>query len=122
MRNSLTMLRKNSILILFSVIFWVGCGTPKERAVSIEKQSGPKLLTVVIQEMVFIPAELYVNDGDTVMWINKDIVTHNIMEETNKEWSSSPLAAGQSWKMVVNKNADYFCSLHPVMKGKLILK
>lgn len=120
MISSLKILKIN-ILISFSLLL-IGCGTPEERAASIEKQEGTKLFTVIIQQMVFTPAELYINAGDTVLWINKDIVTHNITEEATKEWSSSPLAAGQSWKMVVSKNTNYFCSLHPVMKGKLILK
>lgn len=120
MKSSSTM--RSSILVFVFFILLAGCGTPEERAVSIEKQQGPKLVTILIQQMVFNPAELYINDGDTVMWVNKDMVTHNIMEEANKEWSSSPLASGQSWKLVVNKSADYFCSLHPVMNGKIILK
>ena len=120
--KSIFTLHVNNILIVLLLFFGVGCSSPEERAEQIEKAADPKLVTVLIEQMKFTPAELYVNAGDTVMWINKDIVDHNIMEETNKEWSSSLLQRGKSWKMVVNKNADYFCSIHPVMKGKLILK
>jgi plastocyanin len=109
-------------LILSLLFFWVGCSSPEERAKAVEEHAGPKLVTVLIEQMQFTPAELYINKGDTVMWTNKDIVDHNIMEETNKEWSSSILQRGKSWKMIVNKSDDYFCSIHPVMKGKLILK
>lgn len=109
-------------LILFSFICFISCGTPEERAMKLELQSGPKTDTIIIHQMQFDPAGIYVKAGDTVVWKNNDIVTHNITEETSKEWTSSALPAGQSWKMVVEKSADYFCSLHPVMKGKLILK
>jgi plastocyanin len=72
--------------------------------------------------MKFQPAELTVNKGDTVIWTNHDIVTHDVTEEKDKLWTSGPLASGQSWSMVVNNSADYYCSIHVVMKGKLIVK
>jgi plastocyanin len=71
--------------------------------------------------MKFQPAQLTVSIGDTVMWINKDIVTHNVTEEKNATWASPPLPFGATWKMAVTQNADYYCSIHITMKGKLIV-
>lgn len=108
--------------ILLSIIFLVSCTTPEERAKAAEKKAGSKSFTVVIQQMQFTPAEIAVNEGDTVIWINRDIVDHNVTEEKNKEWSSSTLPPGKSWNMIVIKDADYLCTIHPVMKGKLTVK
>jgi len=77
--------------------------------------------TVEIKQMKFQPDELELHKGDTVLWINKDITDHDITEETNKAWTSSRLSMGKSWSKVVTESADYFCSLHVVMKGKLII-
>ena len=121
MRSTLVQSLK-SILLPLLLFFLIGCATPEQRAKEIELSAGPKVITVSIQQMQFVPAEVYVNEGDTVMWINNDIVDHNIMEETNKEWSSSLLQRGKSWKIDVHKNANYFCSIHPAMKGKIIPK
>ena len=117
-----TMVTKSSILIIFLLVLFAGCASPEERAKSIEKKEEPKAFTVLIEQMKFVPAEIYANEGDTVNWINKDIVDHNVTEEANNAWSSAPLGPGKSWKMVIHKNADYFCSIHPVMKGKIFLK
>lgn len=68
--------------------------------------------------MQFQPAELTINKGDTVIFVNKDIVDHDATE-VNKAWSSPPLAMGESWKWVATKSADYYCSIHLVMKGKI---
>lgn len=77
---------------------------------------------VDIKQMQFQPAALTVAQGDTVIWTNHDIVTHDVTEEKNKLWTSGPLDPGKSWSMVVDKGADYYCSIHVVMKGKLIVQ
>lgn len=78
--------------------------------------------TVEIKQMKFQPNELKLHSGDTVLWINKDITDHDVTEETRKAWTSSKLSMGKSWSKVVTESADYFCSIHVVMKGKLIIE
>jgi plastocyanin len=79
----------------------------------------PKVHTVEIKNMQFVPANLVVKKGDTVLWINKDIMAHDVTEQTTKSWSSSAIPSGGTWKMAVNADADYYCSIHVVMKGKV---
>jgi len=81
-----------------------------------------KLYTVEIKEMKFQPAELIVQKGDTVVWINHDIVAHDVTEESSKAWTSSLMPVGKSWSLVAEQSADYYCSIHVVMKGKLVVK
>jgi plastocyanin len=77
---------------------------------------------VEISQMKFQPSEIRVHKGDKVRWINLDITDHDIMEQKTKAWASSRLASGQSWSMVVTQSADYYCNLHQVMKGKIIVE
>jgi plastocyanin len=86
------------------------------------KKTVPKLYKVEIKAMQFQPAQLSVQKGDTVLFINQDILVHNVTEEKTKAWGSQDLSPGKFYKMVVTKNSDYYCSLHPVMKGKLIVE
>ena len=76
----------------------------------------PQSHVVEIKDMKFQPAELTVHKGDTVIWINKDIVIHDVTEE-NKAWASPPLITDATWKKVITKNESYFCSIHVIMKG-----
>ena len=114
MNNPLTIL-KNSIFILCIIFIWNSCADKKEKTI-------PKVHTVEIKQMKFQPAELIVQKGDTVVWINNDIVAHDVTEESNKSWTSSLMPVGQSWSLVVTQSADYYCSIHVVMKGKLIVQ
>lgn len=78
--------------------------------------------TVTMSQMQFHPAELYINKWDTIVWINDDIVTHDVTEQPDKSWTSDSIAVGHSWKTTLGETTDYFCSIHPTMKGKIIVR
>jgi plastocyanin len=109
----------------FALIMLVSCSSPSgEKTVKqgsvIER--APQTHTVEISQMVFLPAEIIVKKGDKVTFINHDLVAHDITEESSKAWTSSPLQSQQSWTLEVTASSDYYCSLHPVMKGKIIVE
>lgn len=85
-------------------------------------QESPTKHIIEIKSMKFIPAEIYVKKGDTVVWKNKDFFPHDVAKFEDKSWKSSPIQQGETWSKVVTKSEDYFCSLHVVMKGKITLK
>ena len=104
-----------SAAFLFLSVFLFSCGSndaPKHQ---------PKTHVVEIKDMKFEPDTLTVSKGDTVLWINKDIVAHDVTEK-DKAWASPPLNNGESWKKEVNKSDDYYCSIHVIMTGKLIVE
>lgn len=75
--------------------------------------------TIVIEGMQFKPAEMTINPGDTLVWINRDIVMHNVTDDPKEEWTSGDIAVGETWLMVPTSDAEYFCTIHPTMKGKI---
>ena len=125
MRNRTSIWIKGMRLLCL-LLFLNSCTSTTEKNSDIvkanEEKAAPSLYTVEIKQMKFFPEVLNVHPGDTVVWINNDIVVHDVTEEKNKAWSSSPLAPGKSWRMVVTADADYYCSIHQVMKGKLLLE
>jgi plastocyanin len=77
---------------------------------------------VSITGMKFIPEVIEVNKGDTIVFDNTDIVNHDVTEEKTKAWTSSVIPSGKSWRMIATESTDYFCSIHEVMKGKIVVK
>lgn len=79
--------------------------------------------TVVIEGMKFVPDTLEVNAGDTVVWHNKDIVPHNATA-VEKGFQSPTIAPNGKWQYKVRKKGEYgyLCTLHPVMKARLIVR
>ena len=76
---------------------------------------------VEIRNMKFVPAEILVSKGDSVIFINHDLVIHNVTD-SNKTWASPTIAPKKSWTYIVNEDLSYFCSFHPMMKGRIELK
>lgn len=113
MKKKLTLF-KNGLCLLFMVQLLGSCAS--------EEKHIPGVHHVQIKSMKFEPARLTVNKGDTIVWTNLDIVTHDVTEEKTTAWASPPLLMGKTWKMAARENADYFCSIHLVMKGKIIVK
>ena len=61
--------------------------------------------------------------GDTVIWVNKDLFPHNATA-TDRSFQSSEIGPEGSWKFSADKKGEhaYACTLHPPMKAKLIVK
>ena len=84
-------------LLAFSMLF--GCKN--------QEVYEPQTHMVEIIEMKFHPEELKVHKGDTVVWINKDLVSHDVTE-VNKAWASPALANGDTWKKEIPRTKTTF--------------
>jgi len=75
-------------------------------------------IQVTIEKMVFSPAAINVKVGDTIEWINKDILAHTA---TVKGGWDVMIPPKKSASMVVETAAsvDYYCRFHPNMKGRI---
>lgn len=110
---------KAVLLIGIILLIVAGCTNKKNK----ESQAvHPQRDTVYIENMKFNPAELTINAWDTVVWVNNDIVAHDVTVYPDKTWSSDTLHTGQSWHTTIEVSTDYFCSIHPTMTGKITVK
>ena len=83
----------------------------------------PKRHTVTMENMRFQPESLTVARGDTVVWINKDVVPHTATSKAGG-FDSQAIQAEKSWKFTVRKKGDfaYVCTFHPTMTAMLRVK
>lgn len=84
--------------------------------------SEPETHIIEIKQMKFEPGELKIRSGDKVTWVNHDILVHDVTQQPDKVWSSGPMEVGNSWSMTCTESADYYCSIHVVMKGKITVE
>ncbi|HEY6138508.1 MAG TPA: cupredoxin family copper-binding protein [Thermoanaerobaculia bacterium] len=92
-------------------------------AAAATKHRKPRTHTVVMEAMEFRPATLTVRSGDTIVWVNKDIVEHTATSAT-AGFDSKMIRPGQSWKYTIRARGDvaYGCTYHPTMTGTLRVK
>ncbi len=83
-----------------------------------------KVNTVVINQFKYQPETLTVNAGEVVEWRNDDIVPHSATAVDKKTFDSGRIVKGATWRFTATKKGtfDYFCTLHPNMKAKLIVQ
>ena len=78
---------------------------------------------VVLRAIRFEPESLEVAVGDTVVWINHDVVPHT-STSSDRHWVSGNIAPDSSWSTVVAwpGRLPYACEYHPMMKGTLLAR
>jgi plastocyanin len=78
---------------------------------------------VSIENFTFNPPELTIKPGTTVTWKNADDIPHSVVENETK-FRSKALDTGETFSMTFADagEVNYFCGLHPHMKGKIIVK
>ena len=79
--------------------------------------------TVIIEGMRFQPEVLTVAPGDTVVWVNKDLVPHTATSKAGG-FDSKDIQADKSWRYTIKTTGDfaYICTFHPTMKAMLRVK
>jgi|SRR5699024_10281336 len=117
------------ILLLFAVL--IACKNPETKQLSTDKaekaltQENPKSVptdTIIIKGMRYQPDKLTVHKGDKVIWINKDVVVHDVTDVEDESQTSGNIEIGGRYELTVNEDLNYFCSIHPTMKASIIVK
>lgn len=119
--NSKSM-KKIVILFCAAICVWVLLNSCNQSNKNNADAMQPKVDTVVIQNMKFTPDTISINKGDTLVFVNKDIVEHNIVALPDSAWMSTRLKMGTTWKISPTVSTDYFCNIHVVMKGRINVK
>jgi plastocyanin len=79
--------------------------------------------TVKIDNFTFSPASVTVKPGTTVTWVNGDDIPHTV-RAVDGSFKSKVLDSDDRFAFTFSKAGEYayFCSLHPHMTGKVIVR
>jgi len=89
-------------------------------ALAAAERAKPTTHTVTMENMRFQPETLTVARGDTVVWINKDLVPHTATSKAGG-FDSQIIQAQKSWRFTARKRGEfaYLCTFHPTMTAML---
>ena len=75
-------------------------------------------IEVTIEKLVLKPAAINAKVGDTIEWVNKDILAHTAT--VNGGWDVMiPPEKSASLVVEAAESVDYYCRFHPNMKGRI---
>lgn len=105
---------------VLSFVFVSGAARPRSVAAAGE-QAATNVVT--IDNFMFTPMELTVTAGSTVTWINKDDVPHTVVS-VDHLFKSKALDTDDTFSFTFPNAGiyEYFCSVHPRMTAKIIVK
>src|SRR5260370_16573976 len=85
--------------------------------------AGPTSAEVKIDNFAFTPATLTVAVGTQVTWTNRDDIPHTVVTD-DKTIKSKVLDTDEKFTFTFDKPGTYayFCSLHPKMKGTVVVQ
>jgi plastocyanin len=88
------------------------------------KETATKSAEVIVDNFSFSPQTLTVPTGATVTWSNHDNEPHTVTSADNRFPKSPVLKPGQRFSntFATAGTYSYFCSIHPRMTGKIIVK
>lgn len=80
--------------------------------------------TVNIKDMMFTPSQITVSKGATVTWTNNDTTSHTVVADLGNGPNSSPIAPGGKYSYTFDQagSYQYHCSIHPSMRGTIVVK
>jgi plastocyanin len=101
------------VIMVFAALLYNGAAKPTA-------DREPVTHTVSIDGSSFSPATLTIRSGDSVVWVNKDIIPHTATSERGR-FDSGTLETGKSWTYAAKATGEfpYVCLFHPTMKGTL---
>lgn len=76
----------------------------------------------------YVPSIIVIDSGSQVIWVNEDSAFHSVTsgsyDEPSELFDSGHLDPFESYTLDFNEigTYDYFCTLHPWMKGQVIVE
>jgi len=76
----------------------------------------------------YTPSKIVIKQGGSVTWVNEDVAFHSVTsgyyDEPSEIFDSGYLDPEESFTFIFENigTYDYFCTLHPWMKGQVIVE
>ena len=76
---------------------------------------------VSMKDIKYIPREVEVSVGDTVVWTNDDPIPHTVTAEKGETFDSGNVDGGDTYEYTPRKAGEisYVCTIHPNQTGTL---
>jgi len=111
------------VLVLAGVAYFVfGKNLYKNNSSTTLSNQNLNTSSVFIQGFSFNPGSITIKVGDSVTWVNKDGTAHSVTADDGS-FNTGAIEAGASKSVTFSKAGtySYYCSIHPYMKGVVVV-
>jgi amicyanin len=104
-----------------------GSGPGSSAATQAATDSAPQsgTVNVAMNTLAFVPDQVHAAVGQTVTWTNKDNVPHNVIYVSGPTFRNSraQIRNGSTFSIKLTQagTIHYLCSIHPWMKGTIVV-
>lgn len=79
------------------------------------------MAAVSIRNFAFVPDQLTVTAGDTVVWTNDDSINHTVTADDGSSFDSGPFGRGRTFSHTFTRSGafPYHCEIHPRMRATI---
>ena len=100
-----------------------GISSPTNTFLSVSAMAAIPNTAVDISNFLFLPDPIMVQRGTSVVWTNKDNPQHTVTADNNG-FKSNNLNKGDTFSQTLNTPGTYtyHCSIHPFMKGTIVVQ
>jgi plastocyanin len=120
-------------VILTLTILLSGCSAPKTATPANQAPPDPNALQVgignfdvQIKDLSFVPADINIEKGTTVVWKNEDAVAHIVVSDdpAKSNFLSPEIKTDETYSFTFEQPGkfSYHCQIHPEMKGTIVVK
>lgn len=83
----------------------------------------PNEVAVAIENFAFVPGDIRLASGTTVVWTNRDEVVHTVSANDERVFDSEAFGQGQRFRFTAGSPGTYayFCRIHPFMQATLVV-
>jgi plastocyanin len=114
-----------------------GCGDDDEEATTPAVESptteqtdtaggGGDTVDVVMRDTAFVPQDVEVKSGQTILWTNEDPFAHTVTKEAGPgdDFDSGDVEGGGTYEQTFTDagEIDYLCTIHPQQTGTITVK
>ena len=110
----------------FVISVLMGCATLAAASPSAPREMAAPTISVSIEDLSFVPAQLSVTVGTTVVFVNRDRLPHSVvgaLGEKEQFHSDGQLDQGESFAVVLDEPGliEVSCGIHSRMRARLIV-
>src|ERR1700733_940166 len=104
---------------MLGILGWTSAGNARFVASAAKSQE----VVVKIDNFSYMPHDIAVTAGTTIIWVNNDDIPHTVVSTTDA-FKSKALDTDNKFSFKFDKPGtyEYFCSIHPKMTAKVIVQ